>query len=219
MKNIKCIIFDCDGVLVDSESIGNQVLLSMAKEFGLKMTLEEAFINFNGRSLKDCFQQIEEIIMQELPENFEDEYRKKSFEAFKKELQPIKDVKEFIDNLAVSYCVASSGPPEKIILNLTTVGLIDKFEHKIFSSYQINSWKPNPEIFLFAAKEMGFQVHECMVIEDSKAGVIAAKKGGFTVYGFANSYTEKELSKEGAIVFYDFQELKTILSAQGIFKQ
>ena len=211
MENIKCIIFDCDGVLVDSEIIGNQILISMAKEFGLEMTIETAIEKFNGRSLKDCFNQIENLINKKLPNDFETEYRKKTFEAFKNELKPINGVKKFIDGLNVSYCVASSGPIEKIVLNLTTTELINKFENKIFSSYQINSWKPEPEIFLFAAKEMGYEINECIVIEDSKAGIISAKKGGFKVYGFANKHNENELKEEGAIIFYSFEELENIL--------
>ena len=212
MKNIKCIIFDCDGVLVDSEAIANQILLSMAKEHGLEMTLEQAIKNFNGRGLKDCFQQIEKIANKKLPEEFEKEYRKKTFEAFRTELKPVKGAKEFIETLAISYCVASSGPLEKIHLNLTTTGLIEKFENKIFSSYQINSWKPDPEIFLFAASEMGFPINECIVIEDSKAGVISAIKGGFKVFGFANENNSQELLDEGATVFYNYEELSAILN-------
>jgi HAD superfamily hydrolase (TIGR01509 family) len=211
MEDIKCVIFDCDGVLVDSEIIGNQILISMTKEFGLEMTIETAIQKFNGRSLKDCFNQIENLINRKLPENFESEYRKLTFEAFKNELKPINGVEKFIDKLNISYCVASSGPVEKIVLNLTTTGLIKKFENKIYSSYQINSWKPDPEIFLFAAKEMGYEINECIVIEDSKAGIISAKKGGFKVYGFANKHNEKELIEEGATIFYDFEQLENIL--------
>lgn len=90
----------------------------MAKEHGLEMTLEQAISKFNGRALKDCFQQIEEIIGGKLPHSFEKEYREKSFAAFKTELKPVKGVREFIDSLKTSYCVASSGPLEKINLNL-----------------------------------------------------------------------------------------------------
>ena len=212
MGDIKCIIFDCDGVLVDSEIIGNQILLSMAKDFGFKMTIEDAIKNFNGRSLKDSFKYIENLIQKKLPDNFENEYRRLTFEAFKTNLKPIKGVKEFIDSLTVSYCVASSGPIEKINLNLTTTGLIEKFENKIFSSYQINSWKPDPEIFLFASKEMGFKPEECIVIEDSKAGVISAIRGGFKVFGFANENNANELKEEGATIFYSFEELSNLLN-------
>lgn len=211
MKNIKCIIFDCDGVLVDSEAIGNRVLLNMASEHGLEMSLEDAYKNFNGRSLKDCFQQIEQAIKNPLPEDFEIEYRKKSFEAFQIHLKPVEGVIEFINNLKIPYCVASSGPLEKINLNLKTTGLLEKFENKIFSSYQIKSWKPEPEIFLYAAQKMGFAVEECIVIEDSKAGIMAAVKGGFKVFGLANHTNPKELENEGAIVFQSFHELASLL--------
>ena len=212
MKNIKCIIFDCDGVLVDSEAIGNQVLMEMAKEFGLQMSMEDAFLNFNGRSLQHCFQHIEETIGQKLPETFETAYRQKSFEAFKNNLQPIEGVKEFIAQLKVPFCVASSGPVEKIILNLTTVGLIDQFENKIFSAYQINKWKPEPDLFLLAAKKMGFQVDECIVIEDSEVGIMAAKNGGFKVFALSNGNNKKDLEQQGAIVFDNFKELESLIN-------
>jgi HAD superfamily hydrolase (TIGR01509 family) len=211
MTNIKCILFDCDGVLVDSEAIGNQILLNMAAKYGLKISLNEAYKKFNGRSLKDCFQQIEQLINQPLPENFEIAYRKKSFEAFATQIKPVKGVLKFLNSLTIPYCVASSGPVEKIQLTLKTAGLIDKFENKIFSSYQINSWKPDPGIFLHAAQEMGFSVNECIVIEDSIAGIIAAKRGGFKVFGIANETNSKELENEGAIIFYTFEELATLL--------
>ena len=214
MSKIKCIIFDYDGVLVDSEEISNQVLISMAKQYGLEMTLEQAIRNFNGRSLKDCLQQIEEKIKKRLPDNFVNEYREKSFIAFKTDLKPVKGVRDFIDNLKISYCVASSGPVEKITLNLTTTGMFDKFKNKIFSSYQINSWKPDPDIFLFAANKMGFSISECVVVEDSLAGVISATKGGFKVFGFAKESNSQELIDEGATVFYNFNELAKLLNEE-----
>jgi len=96
---------------------------------------------------------------------------------------------------------------------LTTTGLAEKFGDNIFSSYQINSWKPDPEIFLFASRQMGFSPNECIVIEDSKAGVISAIKGGFNVYGFANENNSKVLQDHGATIFYNFEELTQILSA------
>ncbi|MBF4494129.1 HAD family hydrolase [Flavobacterium sp. JLP] len=208
---VKCIIFDCDGVLVDTEKIGNGILLSMAAEYGFQMKIEDAYRNFNGRSLKECFLQIENSIAKKLPDNFEADYRQKSFEAFKTQVTPMEGIFKFIEKLKIPYCVASSGPVDKIRLNLEVAGLLDKFENKIFSSYEINSWKPDPGIFLHAAKEMSFGVKDCIVIEDSKAGVISGIGGGFKVYGFANGYNNEDLEKEGAILFHSYEELSDIL--------
>lgn len=208
---IKCIIFDCDGVLVDTEKIGNGILLSMAAEHGFDMKIEEAYRNFNGRNLQECFQEIENSIGKKLPDTFESDYRERSFEAFKSEVKPMEGVVSFIESLKIPYCVASSGPVDKIRLNLEVAGLLDKFENKIFSSYQINSWKPDPEIFLHAAKQMGFEVQDCIVIEDSKAGVISGIKGGFKVFGFANGFNNEDLQKEGAILFNSYKELNNLL--------
>lgn len=205
---VKCIIFDCDGVLVDTEKIGNGILLEMAQEYGFKMELEDAYRNFNGRNLKDCFKHIEEAIEQKLPETFETEYREKSFEAFKTQVKPMEGVVAFIDQLKIPYCVASSGPMDKIRLNLEVAGLLEKFEGKMFSSYLINSWKPEPGIFLHAAKEMGFEVEDCIVLEDSKAGVKAGISGGFKVYGFANGFNNEDLNAEGAELFSSYEELR-----------
>ncbi|OIV40267.1 HAD family hydrolase [Flavobacterium johnsoniae] len=208
---LKCIIFDCDGVLVDTEKIGNGILLEMASKYGFKMEIEDAYRDFNGRNLQECFRHIEDAIEAKLPESFEAEYREKSFEAFKTQVKPMEGIVSFIENLKIPYCVASSGPVEKIRLNLEVAGLLDKFENKIFSSYQINSWKPDPGIFLYAANEMGFEVNDCIVVEDSKAGVKAGIQGGFRVFGFANGYNNSDLEEEGAMLFYTYEELSGIL--------
>lgn len=208
---VKCIIFDCDGVLVDTEKIGNGILLSMAAELGFEMKLEDAYRDFNGRNLKECFQEIEKGIGKRLPESFERDYRERSFAAFKTQVKPMEGIVTFLENLKVPYCVASSGPVDKIRLNLEVAGLLDKFENKIYSAYEINSWKPDPGIFLHAAKEMGFNVEDCIVVEDSKAGVMAGIRGGFKVYGFANGYNNADLKQEGAILFNTYEELNALL--------
>ena len=213
MKNVKCIIFDCDGILVDSETIANQVLLSMSAPFGLRMTMEEAVKNFNGRRLKNIFEQIEKLTNKKLPDSFEADFRKQTFEAFKTDLKAVKGVRRFIENLSVPYCVASSGPVEKITLNLTTTRLIQNFENRIFSSYEINSWKPDPDIFIHACNQMGFKKEECIVIEDSVAGVIAGVKGGFKVFALANENNAQDLLDEGATVFYNYEELEGLLNS------
>ncbi len=214
MKNINCILFDCDGVLVDSEGITNQVLMDMTQPLGLELTLDEAHTVFNGKNLKDIFNNIEKRLNGKLPETFENDFRRLTFEAFKTDMKPIPGVIDFIDSLSVAYGVASNGPEEKIRLNLTTTGLIEKFENNIFSAYQINRWKPDPELYLHAAKTMGHRVQECIVIEDSLSGVIAAQRGGFKVYGLANPHSETQLKEAGAILFYNYEELAYLLKKE-----
>jgi HAD superfamily hydrolase (TIGR01509 family) len=212
MHDVKCIIFDCDGVLVDSEGLSNKVLHQMTSALGFSIPYEELCKQNTGRHLKECFNWIETQSSTSLPLEFEKEYRKKTFEVFAKELQPIEGVKEFVSNLSIPFCVASSGPVEKIKLNLGVTGLLNHFENKIFSSYQIKSWKPNPEIFLHAAKQMGFSVPDCVVIEDSLTGVQAAVAGGFKVYALNNDHQNEKLKVAGATTFNHINQLSRLIN-------
>ena len=196
MSKYKCVIFDCDGVLVDSEPIGNQVLVDMANELGATINLDYAYKNFKGGSLENCISQITNLIDTEVPDSFVDEYRRRSFEKFENEIKPIEGILDVVKNLDIPFCVASSGPESKIRLNLELTGLLPYFESKIFSCYTIEKWKPDPAIFLWAAETMGFQPSECVVIEDSLTGVNAAINGGFDVYGFtAHDYNDELKAK------------------------
>jgi HAD superfamily hydrolase (TIGR01509 family) len=209
---MECIIFDCDGVLVDSEVINNRVLLEMTAEFGVTMDLTEAVEAFSGIRLKEAIRALQRRATRPFPENLERDFRAKTYEIFKTEMKAVAGVKDLLEGLKVPFCVASSGPVEKIRLNLTVTGLIGYFENRIFSGYDINSWKPDPGIFLYAAEKMGFDPGVCAVIEDSKAGIIAAVKGGFTAYGYAKPFNATELESEGAKVFYNMSELPALLS-------
>lgn len=208
----KCIIFDCDGVLVDSEKISSKVLVDMANALGATIDMEYAELNFTGKSLESVFLIIENLTGKKLPKNHEREYRDQTFETFKSELQPIKGIHKLLDGISVPFCVASNGPVDKMLLNLSITNLLDKFENRIFSAYQIKRWKPDPELFLHAAKEMGFTPSECVVIEDSMAGIKAARKGGFDVFGFANKHNSEDFEKEGATVFYEMENLIELLN-------
>ncbi|HMB61597.1 MAG TPA: HAD family hydrolase [Eudoraea sp.] len=203
----KCIIFDCDGVLVDSEAISTTILVNMANSIGANIEMEGAVDFFAGKSLGSCLAFIESRINRKIPDGFEQTFRKRTFEAFRTDLQPIDGIHSLLEKITIPYCVASSGPVDKIRLNLTTTDLIRKFEGNIFSSYDIGSWKPEPDIFLHAAEQMGFEAGECVVIEDSLAGIIAARTGGFEVFGFANEKNRDIFANEGARVFSDMDTL------------
>ena len=184
MPKYKCIIFDCDGVLVDSEPLSNRVMVELANLAGAHVNLDYAYNHFKGNSLQNCIQKITELSGKEIPFNFESKYRSQSFEVFKKEIQPIQGIRELLDALEIPFCVASSGPENKIRLNLQLTGLLPHFEDHIFSCYTLEKWKPDPAVFLWAAKTMGFSPKDCLVIEDSLIGVEAAIRGGFDVYGY-----------------------------------
>lgn len=210
------IIFDCDGVLVDSETISSRILIDMAHSLNIKLNIpeSEAIIRFSGVSMQTNLNFLEEMSGYKLPADFEQEFRHRTYNAFRQELQAIEGIHELLDSLPCEYCVASSGPREKIVLNLTTTKLIDKFKDRIYSSYDIDSWKPEPDIFLYAADNMKLKPSECAVIEDSISGVIAAVKGGFDVYGYANSFNKHLLEQHGATVFFHMSELHQLLEIQ-----
>ncbi|MEM7371770.1 MAG: HAD family hydrolase [Bacteroidota bacterium] len=202
-----CIIFDCDGVLVDSEEISMRVLTDMASSLGAEIHLEYAVEHLAGKSFSQVLAHVDSLIPTDLPDHFERTFRQRTFDAFKTDLQPIQGIQQFIDKLDIPYCVASNGPIDKIRLNLTTVGLMDRFEGRIFSAYQIGKWKPDPALFEFAASSMGVLPKECAVIEDSLSGIVAAKRGGFDVFGFAKPFNRASFEQEGAIPFGDIEEL------------
>jgi len=208
----KCIIFDSDGVLVDSETLSAKVFQEMALELGFELDFEAAVERFAGSSMKENLKFIGENIAGPLPSNFEKDFRARTYEVFKADLKAVRGIHELIDKLNIPYCVASSGPMKKIRLNLGLVSLLDHFENKIYSSYTIGSWKPEPGIFLHAAKEMGFAPKDCVVVEDSASGIRAAIAGGFEVYALANEKMKKTFEQLGAIAFENMKELEKLLA-------
>ncbi len=207
MSKYKAVIFDCDGVLVDSELIGNRVLVDLANNYGANIDLEYALKHFKGNAMDICVEKIKTLVKEELPSDFIETYRTQSFEAFRNEIQPVKGVAEVLKGLTIPFCVASSGPENKIRLNLELTGLLPYFEGKIFSCYSLKKWKPEPDIFLVAAKALGVTPDECLVIEDSVLGVQAAKRGGFDVFG----YTEYDHNNElPSLVTKSFNDMKML---------
>ena len=211
MKQYKCIIFDCDGVLVDSEPVSIQVLVDIANEYGANIDLAYGMKHFKGSFFDACKRMISELAQKELPDSLESEYRERSFEAFKKDMKPVEGVKNVLENINRPFCVASSGPEDKIELNLGLTGLLPFFENKIFSCYKIQKWKPDPAVFLWAAETMGFKPEECVVIEDSISGVRAAKAGGFDVFGYVAHDYNNQLKDEATKTFDSMDKLLSMV--------
>lgn len=203
----KFIIFDCDGVLVDTEEISCGVLAEEARKLGANLSNQEALETFAGTSYSFVFEFIEKRLGEKLPENFEEVYRKRTFEEFEKNLKPIPGIHEVVQKLQLPFCVASNAPDYKVEFNLKLVELFPFFENNIFSAYQVNAWKPDPTLFLTAAKKNGFAPSETLVIEDSPAGVQAAVAANMKVLGFAKGKKAEKLKSNGATVISDMKEI------------
>ncbi len=181
---IEAILFDCDGTLVDSERLANEVLVQYAQEFGIILSVDEAVKLFTGISMTETITNIERRATTPLPKTFLSELRTRTAAAFTQRLKPMDGAHSLLQQLTLPYCVASSGPREKIELSLTLTGLLNFFGTNIYSSYEIGSWKPEPDLFLHAAAQLGVPPAQCAVVEDSNPGIEAGLSAGMTVFAY-----------------------------------
>ncbi len=207
--NFEAVIFDCDGTLVDSEVLGNQVLVEYVAELGVEIPLADAVAEFTGRKMADTIALIEQRLGHAVPVGFVPELRRRMASTFEARLQPIAGVETLLRSLKVPYCVASNGPREKMEVSLRSTKLLPYFAGRIFSGYEIGSWKPAPELFLHAACSLGVPPERCAVVEDSLLGVQAGNAAGMVVFGFAPSGNAAQLAEAGA---RPFTEMATLLS-------
>lgn len=192
------LIFDCDGVLVDSESLSHTVLREMIGEYGVSLTLEETFEHFMGTSTAKCLDVLASIIGRPAPANFLAVFRDRSFHAFHRSLTAVAGIAELIPALRVPFCVASNGPLEKMRFTLGHTGLLPHFEGRLFSAQQVPLPKPAPDLFLHAAATLGTPASACLVVEDSPTGVAAARAAGMQVLGFAAVGQDEKLPAPGS---------------------
>ncbi|MET0428433.1 MAG: HAD family hydrolase [Microvirga sp.] len=177
------LIFDCDGVLVDSEVLACRIDAEVLTGIGIPYTADEIMAQFVGGSLKDMMARIETDRGCTLPPDFAAELNRTLFSRFETDLKPIAGVREAVQALAMPRCVASSSSPDRIALSLRVTGLDGLFDH-VFSASQVPRGKPAPDLFLHAAARMGQSPDSCVVIEDSLFGVQAARNAGMRVIGF-----------------------------------
>jgi HAD superfamily hydrolase (TIGR01509 family) len=187
----EAIIFDCDGTLVDSEPITASALIEQVAELGLKLDFEETLALFVGRDMPMIVEVLtsrlkEQGLASKIPDTFVEEFRKRQAAGLQKSLKAIQGAKELLKSLQKPFCLASNAPRDKIRINLDVTGLNQFFPPEmIFSAYDINIWKPNPDLFLLAAERMKIEPSKCVVIEDSSAGVEAGIAAGMQVVEFA----------------------------------
>ncbi|GAA1880933.1 HAD family hydrolase [Streptantibioticus ferralitis] len=208
------VIFDNDGVLVDSEPISNQILAGYLTELGHPTSYEESIRDYMGSAMHRVHELVMERSDQKLPADFNETFHSRVFDAFRRTLQPVAGIGSVLDDIvsrSIPYCLASSGSHERIRVALRTTGLYSYFdEERIFSSQDVGRGKPEPDLFLYAAKSMGVRPERCAVIEDSPAGVQAAVAAGMDVYGFTAMTPPAELAGATAL-FADMSELSRLL--------
>ena len=184
-QEIQAVIFDCDGTLVDSEVISLHVLVDLVAEFGVRIPHEEAMDRYAGNELPIVFADIEERMQSKLPDDFLDTFRDHQIATLKKELKPLEGVEPLLRDMTLPYCVASNAPLNKVGVCLKTSGLLKYFpEDRIFSAYQIEIWKPEPDLFLMCADALDVPAANCAVVEDSIFGVKAGLAAGMQVFAY-----------------------------------
>lgn len=210
------VIFDCDGVLVDTEPVANRLLARVLSEEGFPVTYEECRRLFVGRTMDAVRAHVEDALGRALREDWTAYIRDRTLAAFAEGIEPVPGARDVIHALkrrAVPYCVASSGKFEKMRFTLGMTGLLPLVEHVLFSAEEVRHGKPAPDLFLHAAARMGHAPARCLVIEDSLPGVQAAVAAGMPVIGYAGDpHTDAEaLEKEGAHVVTDMSALIGLL--------
>ena len=182
--NVDLVIFDCDGVLVDSEVISCRAHAETLTRHGYPISADEVLVRFLGVSDREARMTIEAELGRSLPDDFEAQMKQAALQRYADDLQSIPYVDAVIAAIALPKCVASSGTPEKIRHGLDCAKLYDILVPHIFSATQVKRGKPAPDLFLFAAEQMGAAPERCLVIEDSVPGVTGARAAGMTVLGF-----------------------------------
>ena len=211
------VIFDCDGVLVDSEPIANRVFAKMLGTIGLPMTVDETIATFVGRSMASCLALIAERRGAPVPAGFEEALQARTYDAFAAELGPVPGIAEALDALDASgipTCVASSGSHDKMRRTLGLTGLLDRFDGRLFSATEVARGKPAPDLFLHAASRMGVAPARCAVVEDTPLGVAGAVAAGMMVFGYAGTTTPAALAAAGARVFTTMRALPALLGVR-----
>lgn len=212
MPAVELVIFDCDGVLVDSERLAVQVESRLITSLGWPLTPDDVLARFVGRSDAYMLGEIEAVLGRPVPE-WSGLYRDALHAAFDAELTAVDGVADAIDALECRTCVASSGTHEKMALTLGLTGLAERFDGRIFSTTEVENGKPAPDLFLHAAQRMGVTPDRCVVVEDSRSGVEAARAAGMRALGYAGGLTPADwLTGPGTTVFTDMAELPRLVA-------
>jgi HAD superfamily hydrolase (TIGR01509 family) len=178
------VVFDCDGVLVDSEMLSAAVLMAMMEEEGLPITVEIFRSDFLGRSFASAAKRASQRFGKPLAEDFQQRYRQRLLAKMQTDLKPMAGVEQVLSELTLPHCLATSSSPQRLAISLSTTGLSRFFDGVCTTASEVVNGKPAPDIFLHAAAKMGVAPERCLVLEDSEMGIRAAKAAGMAVWHF-----------------------------------
>jgi HAD superfamily hydrolase (TIGR01509 family) len=216
MSRFELVIFDCDGVLVDSERLANEILAEMLRDLGLGLTLADMFEHFVGRSTQQCMEKISQLLGRPAPPQLFPAYRARVEAAFVSGLEAIPGIARALDLITLPCCVASNGSRTKMRQALGATGLLPRFEGKIFSAEEVGRPKPAPDVFLHAASRFGVAPARCVVVEDTPIGVAAAAGAGMCPLGYAGLIPKASLEAAGAqCTFEQMADLPGLLAQLG----
>jgi HAD superfamily hydrolase (TIGR01509 family) len=211
---IELVIFDNDGVVVDSEVLANGVLAGLLTEHGHPTTVQESIRDYLGGTLAGVRSLVQERSGLDLPADFEDTYHRRLFEAFTTDLRPVAGIESVLEHLALPFCLASSGTVDRIERSLATTGLRHYFGDRIFSAEEVAHGKPAPDLFLHVAATLAVPAARCVVVEDSPHGVAAARAAGMRVLGYVACTPAQGLEGTSA-TFASMDELLPLLDRLG----
>ena len=181
-RRIDAVLFDCDGVLVDSERVAAECIIEFAARYGARFEFDEALERFTGARMADNLRDIEARGNCRLPDDFEDNLRSHMAVEFETRLAPMDGAAALVEALDLPYCVVSNGPRSKMEVTLRLAGLLEHFAGRIVSAYEVEVWKPDPGLFLHAARMLGTPPERCAVVEDSDYGIAAGVAAGMQVF-------------------------------------
>jgi len=184
MPRFDLVIFDCDGVLIDSEVISTQTLLEALRASGLDVDIGYVRKTYLGRTISVVKADYRRLTGRDFPGDFEEEFLQRLFEAYRRELKPMHGIVALIESLSGPFCLATSSSVERATVSLEVTGLLPFFAGKVFCASMVEKGKPAPDLFLYAAESFGIDPKRCLVVEDSDVGLLAGRNAGMTVWRF-----------------------------------
>ncbi|RDL14591.1 6-phosphogluconate phosphatase [Serratia fonticola] len=216
MNQVECVLFDCDGTLVDSEVLCSKAYVHMFAHYGIELALEEVFKKYKGIKLYEIIDRVNTEQGVNLPaSDLEPIFRQEVARLFDAELQPIAGARELLAQMTAPMCTVSNGPVSKMQHSLGLTDMLSYFDDRLFSGYDIQRWKPDPAIVFHAAQQMQVPVERCILVDDSVAGAQAGIAAGIPVFYFCADPHNQPIDHPLVTTFEDLAQLPALWQQRG----